>query len=230
MWEALDEAQILAEGSRELAYLTPVAAGRAEALWLSGRRGEIAGFVRPVLNRATALGHASAMSELGFWLWRGGELEVAAGAVTGPYSTQMEGDWRGAAEQWRSMNMPYETAFACIDGDESALREALAVFERLGAKPAAAEATRRLRAMGARQVPRGPRRTTKQDAHGLTPRERQVLELLEQEMSNIEIAQRLFLSERTVEHHVSTILAKLGVRTRAQAVNARRDQVLVAAR
>ena len=84
--------------------------------------------------------------------------------------------------------------------------------------------------MGARQVPRGPRRTTTQDAHGLTSRERQVLELLEQDMSNIEIAQRLFLSERTVEHHVSTILAKLGVRTRAQAVNARRDQVLVAAR
>jgi DNA-binding NarL/FixJ family response regulator len=142
----------------------------------------------------------------------------------------MEGDWRGAAEQWRSMNMPYETAFAFIDGDEPALREALAVFERLGAKPAAAEATRRLRAMGARQVPRGPRRTTSQDAHGLTSRERQVLEFIEQDMSNVEIAKRLFLSERTVEHHVSTILAKLGVRTRAQAVNARRHQVLVAAK
>jgi DNA-binding CsgD family transcriptional regulator len=228
-WEALDEAQILAEGSRELAYLTSVAAGRAEALWLSGRRGEIARYVRPVLDQATALGHASAMSELAFWMWRGGDLEVTPRGVIGPYATEMEGDWRAAAEQWRSMNMPYETAFACIDGDEPALREALAVFERLGAKPAAAEATRRLRAMGARQVPRGPRRTTAQDAHGLTSRERQVLGFIEQGMSNVEIAQRLFLSERTVEHHVSTILAKLGVRTRAQAVRARRDQVLVAA-
>jgi DNA-binding CsgD family transcriptional regulator/tetratricopeptide (TPR) repeat protein len=230
VWEALDEAQILAEGSRQLAYLAPVAAARAEALWLSGRCGEITGYVRPVLDQATALGHASSISELGFWLWRGGALEVAPTGATGPYATQMEGDWRGAAEQWRSMNMPYETAFAFIDGDEPALREALAVFERLGAKPAAAEATRRLRAMGARQVPRGPRRTTSQDAHGLTSRERQVLEFIEQDMSNVEIAKRLFLSERTVEHHVSTILAKLGVRTRAQAVNARRHQVLVAAK
>ena len=230
VWEALDEAQVMAEGSRQLSYLTPVAVARAEVVWLSGRSGEIAGYVRPILDQSTALGHASTMSELAFWMWRGGELEVAPHGITGPYATQMEGDWRGAAEQWRSMNMPYETACAFIDGDEPALREALAVFERLGAKPAAAEAARRLRAMGARQVPRGPRPTTAQDAHGLTSRERQVLELLEQDMSNIEIAQRLFLSERTVEHHVSTILAKLGVRTRAQAVNARRHQVLVAAK
>jgi DNA-binding CsgD family transcriptional regulator/tetratricopeptide (TPR) repeat protein len=226
--EALDEAQMLADGSRELAYLTPVAVARAEALWLSARRGEITRYVRPVLDQATALGNASAISELAFWLWRSGSLEAAPAGATGPYALQVNGDWCGAAESWRSMNLPYETAFALIDGDEPALREALAIFERLGAKPAAAEATRRLRALGARQVPRGPRRTTSQDAHRLTSREREVLEFIERDMSNAEIAHHLFLSERTVEHHVSTILAKLGVRTRAQAVNARRHQVPVA--
>ena len=230
VWEALDEAQTMADGSRETAYLTAVASARAEALWLSGRCGEIARCVRPVLDQAMALGEASAISELGYWLWRGGGLEVAPTGATGPYAMQMHGDWRGAAELWRSMNRPYETALSLIDGDEAALREALAEFERLGAKPAAAEATRRLRAMGARQVPRGPRRTTTEDAHGLTARERQVLELIEQDMSNAEVAQRLFLSERTVEHHVSTILAKLGVRTRAQAVNARRHPLPVGAK
>ncbi len=64
---------------------------------------------------------------------------------------------------------------------------------------------------------RGPRATTSSHEFGLTNREHQVLGLLRERRSNAQIAAELVLSERTVHHHVSAILAKLGVSTRAEA-------------
>ncbi|HET8672902.1 MAG TPA: response regulator transcription factor, partial [Thermoleophilaceae bacterium] len=88
---------------------------------------------------------------------------------------------------------------------------------RLGAKPAAAIVTRRLRALGVRGLPHGPRRATRANRAHLTPRELEVLGLLSEGLRNSEIAGRLFLSEKTVDHHVSAILRKLDVRTRGEA-------------
>jgi DNA-binding NarL/FixJ family response regulator len=71
--------------------------------------------------------------------------------------------------------------------------------------------------MGARGVPRGPRSSTKANAAGLTAREQEILQLVAEGLTNHDIARRLFLSDKTVGHHVSAILAKLGVPSRTQA-------------
>jgi DNA-binding NarL/FixJ family response regulator len=104
-----------------------------------------------------------------------------------------------------------------MDTGEAGLRRALEIFNGLGAKPAAAIAAARLRGLGAANIPRGPRRRTRDHAHGLTSRQDEVLGLMAERLTNAQIAQRLFLSARTVDHHVSAILAKLDVASRDEA-------------
>jgi DNA-binding NarL/FixJ family response regulator len=74
-----------------------------------------------------------------------------------------------------------------------------------------------LRERGARSFPRGPRPSTRRNAAGLTNREREVLARVAEGLQDREIADLLFVSERTVGHHVSAILRKLGVSSRKQA-------------
>ena len=104
------------------------------------------------------------------------------------------------------------------------MREALVILEELGAVPMAQAVRERLRARGVRGVPRGRRSSTRSNPHGLTGREAQVFALLSAGLRNSIIAKRLFVSPKTVEHHVSAILAKFGVASRAAAVALAREK------
>jgi DNA-binding NarL/FixJ family response regulator len=130
----------------------------------------------------------------------------------------MSGDWRGAANAWRVIGCPYEQAVALADGDEPAKRAALEIFEQLGAGPAAEKLRQTLRATGARGLRRGPRPSTKENPSGLTNRQLEVLALMADGLGNADIGERLFISAKTVDHHVSAILSKLDAKTRGEAV------------
>jgi DNA-binding CsgD family transcriptional regulator len=158
--------------------------------------------------------------EAALWLWRGGGLQEAPANTPEPYAQEIAGDWRAAASAWEALGFPYERALALLAGDEPAQREALAIFERLGATPAATITRQRLREAGARGLPRGPRAATQANPMGLTPRQLEVLLLLAEGLRYSEIADRLSTTPKTVEHHVSAVLTKLGARSRAEAVRA----------
>ena len=121
-----------------------------------------------------------------------------------------------SASAWEALGCSYEAALVLLDGDEAALRRALASFTQLGARPAAAIATRRLREQGVRAIPRGPHGSTRANPAQLTGRELEILPLLAAGERDAEIAQRLYLSPKTVGHHVGHILAKLGVHARSE--------------
>ncbi|MBA2666791.1 MAG: response regulator transcription factor, partial [Trueperaceae bacterium] len=95
-----------------------------------------------------------------------------------------------------------------------------ATFVRLGARPAAAGVAKRLRDAGAKGIRRGPRPSTQANAARLTTRELEILQIVAEGLSNADVAARLHLSVRTVDHHVSSILAKLDVANRTEAVRA----------
>jgi DNA-binding NarL/FixJ family response regulator len=109
---------------------------------------------------------------------------------------------------------------ALVEGDETAAAEGLRILDGLGAVKPAEHARAGMRARGMTRVPRGPRRSTASNAAGLTEREAEVLALVTEGLTNAEISRRLTLSPKTVGHHISAILAKLGVSSRGQAAAA----------
>ena len=217
-WTALDAALDLAQKSGEVARLAPVAAARAEAAWLEGRSEVVAEATDAAFELASRRGDAQVLGELALWRWRAGIREPLPTGIFEAYALQISGDWRDAAELWTRVGAPYAAALALADADEEdALRRALIGLQRLGARPAAAIVARRLRERGARGVPRGPRAATRANPANLTPREVEVLELIADGLRNADIAERLFLAPKTVDHHVASILRKLDVHSRTEA-------------
>ena len=227
VWAPLDEALTLGTGTGEpgeLQRLGPVAAARAEAAWLEGDPTPARAVVEAALDLVDRTrSYAWLAGELAFWLRRlGGPDRLPPGGladgVAEPFVLQLAGDWEAAAASWRALGCPYEAAAALAGGGlEAQLRTALAELQRLGARPLATRVARQLRDLGARGLSRGPRPATRANPANLTPRETEVLALVAEGLRNADIAQRLFVSPKTVDHHVSSILAKLGVRTRSEA-------------
>jgi DNA-binding CsgD family transcriptional regulator/tetratricopeptide (TPR) repeat protein len=214
----LDEAAELASASGEAQRIGPAIAARAEAAWLKGSLDGSAGEISRGYDLICRHSVAWMQGELAYWLWRAGRLDKMPERIDGPWGLQIVGDWQGAAEAWKAIDCPYEQAAALAESKtESALREALAIFEKLGAAPMAARTRSQLRERGIRNIPRGLQERTKQNPYQLTRRQLQVLALIAEGRRNAEIACRLFLSEKTVDHHVSAVLEKLQVRTRVEA-------------
>ncbi|HEY7123774.1 MAG TPA: AAA family ATPase [Ktedonobacterales bacterium] len=213
----LDEARALALGTTDMQDIAPVAAARAEWQWLQGNREQCAAEAAMGFQVALRCKHPWYLGEVAIWLWREGVMPVLPeGAVAPSFAAEMLGDWQGAAALWEQLGCPYEQALALAEGDAVAQRQALALFDQLGAQPPAACLRQRMRTQGRSGIPRGPRSSTRSNQAGLTSREMEVVLLLAESLSNAQIARRLSTSPKTVDHHVSAILSKLDVRSRAQ--------------
>ena len=216
----LDEALKLALPTGELQRIGRVAAARAEVAWYAGDLDRVKREATVGLEAARGHRDPWIRGELAFWASQAQALTETPTDIAAPYRLMIEGDWRGAADHWERIGTPYEKALALSAGTEAALREALEILDGLGAGPMAAKVRQRLRDLGVRGIPRGPRASTRENPAGLTSRELDVLTLLTQGHTNAEMARRLHLSAKTVDHHVAAILEKLDVRSRTEAATA----------
>ncbi|MER9677920.1 LuxR C-terminal-related transcriptional regulator [Mesorhizobium sp. M0184] len=211
----------------ELQRLAPYAALMAERAWLGqADKDEALGLIALAESLSTT---RAVFGELATWRQKlapdmdpGDTIGMAA-----PYRLLLAGDWQAAAELWAEMNAPYERGLALAEGDETAQRLALEIFESLGAKPVAVHLRDIMRRNGVNRIARGPRQTTRANRAGLTQRQMEVLQLIERGFSNKRIAERLTISPKTVDHHVSAVLGKLDAVSRGEATAAARDSGLI---
>jgi len=226
-WELLDEAAALGEATCEPQWIVPVRAARAELRWLAGHRDLALKEARSGYREGVGRVDPWTLAPVAIWLAR---LESPAAITTElpePYVLEIAGHRAEAAAAFDKVGLAYDAAMVRLhDSEEEALRQAVGTFDTLGAQMVSAQARRRMKELGIGNIPRGPRPATRSGPAGLTAREQEVLALLTEGLSDKQISHRLVISERTVHHHVSAILSKIGVTSRsAAAVEAARMRI-----
>jgi DNA-binding CsgD family transcriptional regulator/tetratricopeptide (TPR) repeat protein len=228
----LEAARRVSASMAELQRSVYIAMTVAERAWLESSEAtpatdEARSLLREVHTLAEERHSHWVAEDSALWLCILGEPVAGTAKLATPIREHCEGRWQEAAAGWRALGRPYEEAVALSGGDDAAQRQALEIFDRLGAVPAAARLRRQMRAGGARAVPRGPIGVTRANSAGLTRRQVQVLGLVDKGLSNTEIASRLCISAKTAEHHVSAIMARLDAPTRQEAAAAARSRGLL---
>ncbi len=202
----------LAAGMQEVQRVGPAVSTRCEAAWISGDAAtceRVALEAWPIAEAADCPWNRGAVAT-----WLPADIVVPLERLAPPFAAERAGRWAEAAELWERLGCPFEQALALArGGTQEGLTDATRMFDRLGADAAVARARALLRAQGwvAPRAARSARHPT-----GLTAREVEVLGLVSEGLTDAEVAQRLFISRRTAEHHVSSILAKVGAASRRE--------------
>jgi DNA-binding CsgD family transcriptional regulator len=212
-WESpLEEAQRLAMATGEGQRVSIAYAAACEIAWIRGEPDEAARLGTEAWEVVRTDSNPWTHGEVATWMPTGAvPVDEVAGT---PYAAEVAGDWAEAARLWGELGSRFAHALALArGGTREGLADAALMFDDLGAEAAAARARAISRARGW-TPPRGKRAETRAHPDGLTRREAEVLDLLREGLADAAIADRLVLSRRTVEHHVGSILGKLGVSSR----------------
>jgi DNA-binding CsgD family transcriptional regulator/tetratricopeptide (TPR) repeat protein len=226
--QALDEALELASSTGTLQRLAPVRAARAELAWFAADRERVATEACSAYDLALRYRHRWHVGEFAYWRRLAHDRVLVPKWAARPFTLQVEGNWKRAAAEWRHLGCPYEEARALAEGDLAAQFRALEIFDAIEAAPAATQLRQCMRAAGVKRIPRGRRASTRKNPFGLTSRELETLRAITRRLSNRGIAVELGISAKTVDHHVSAVLAKLGATSRAEAAKIAHEQRLVA--
>ncbi|MGA8264234.1 MAG: AAA family ATPase [Ignavibacteriaceae bacterium] len=197
--------------------IVPIKAALAESFWLNNNLGQVIDEVELIYNKIKNRQNPFAVGELAYWLWKGNNLKHIPKNIAKPFLLQIKGDWKSAAKLWEELQCPYEQALALSEGNEQSMKRAVEIFDRLGASATSQLIKQKMRESGIKNVPKGPRKSTKRNPSGLTSRQLEVLSLVGEGLSNIEIGKKLFISQKTVDHHISAILSKLNIHSRYEA-------------
>jgi DNA-binding CsgD family transcriptional regulator len=211
------EAKKLAFVTTELQRVIPAMIAMLEYEWASGKRYIEREVLHETMNMFLHLEKISQKCRFFFWLDKMKEHypEIREKCKTDLHSEKTPQE---EADSWENLGCPYEQALSLFDGTEDNKRKALSIIQQLGADAIYEKLKMEMRSSGIKKIPRGLRGSTKANPAQLTNRELDVLQLLKKGIQNREIAEALFISPKTVDHHISSILFKLDVKSRSKAV------------
>ncbi len=213
----LGESYELALTIREPDKIVVTLAAKAEAYWLNNKLSDLVEELETQYAKILKTNNPWTIGVLAYWLWKAGRLNKVPDKIAKPYYLQIKGDWKSATKLWEELQSPYEQAMALSEGDEEAMKKAIEIFESLSASASALFIKQKMRKRGLKKIPKGPRKTTRENLAGLTSRQMEVLKLLSKGLSNNEIGSKLFISPKTVDHHISAIFSKLNIHSRFEA-------------
>jgi DNA-binding CsgD family transcriptional regulator len=215
----LEQAKALALPTGELQRIAPIMVGLLEYEWHMGKQvipeAELSITVQLIKESDNRLYY----SEFAYWLEKARDITIHENDLLLPYQLEAEGRTHAAVAEWKKIGCPYEEAHALFTGDDEDKRNALTILFNLGATTTHEKLKQEMRTAGIRNIPRGIRETTRANPAQLTTRQVDVLKLLQAGLQNKEIAGKLFISSKTVDHHISAILFKLDVNSRTSAVS-----------
>jgi DNA-binding CsgD family transcriptional regulator len=175
-----------------------------------------------ILERAIEMtkerGNIYGNSEFAFWLRKARGESLPIKEVYEGYDISSSAKAENAARLWKKVGCSYNEALVLFEGGEDEKRKAIMIVQGLGADAVYQKMKLQMRSSGIKKIPRGLRESTKTNPAQLTNRELDVLQLLQKGVQNKEIAGTLFISPKTADNHISSILFKLDVNSRTKAV------------
>lgn len=213
--EAMEKAFETTEPQRILQALTAF----LEYEWIRGEHLIDDTLLESAIVMTGIKGNIYGNSEFAFWLKMSRGRSLPLRDLYADFDLGILGKAEHAARSWKQKGCQYYAGLALFAGGDADKREALNIMQSLGAEAVYQKMKQEMRTAGIRGIPRGLRKTTKSNAAQLTVREVEVLQLMKEGLQNKEIAARLYLSVKTVDHHISSILFKLDANTRVKAVN-----------
>ncbi len=198
--------------------IVPVMAALLEYEWIAGKRLIESTILDDIVNMIKQKGNANESSVFAFWLLKVRNQKVPLREIFEGYKTDNSILAMKAANLWKRLGCPYEQALALFEGNDNDKRNAISIVHELGADAVYEKMKFEMRASGIKHIPRGIRKSTRSNPANLSNRELDVLQLLKEGLQNKEIAGKLFISAKTVDHHISAIFFKLDVNSRTKAV------------
>jgi DNA-binding CsgD family transcriptional regulator len=214
----LQEAKALAFKTKEHQRIIPVLIASLEYEWLTAKKIITSEELKIGIGLIEKVDNIFLNSEVSYWLHKTGKKQIDLLELYEPYKLLKEGKINKAADFWQKKGCPFEKAFALFEGNEDDKKNSLLLFQHLGANAVSDKIKMEMRAGGIKRIPRGLRESTRTNPAQLTNRELDVLQLLQLGNQNKEIAGTLFISPKTADHHISSILFKLDVNTRSKAI------------
>lgn len=214
----LVQAKAMSFATLEPQRIIPTMVALLEHEWLTGKtiieKDDIEKTSAVILNAVIE----TEKKEFIFWMKKSGRNYLPLKETTEAYDISSTPKVLKAAEFWENSGCPYEQALVLFEGKDTDKRKAIVMFQDLGANAVHEKLKQEMKNMGIKNIPRGIRASTRSNAALLTSREMDILLLLKEELQNKEIAAKLFISAKTVDHHISSILFKLEVNSRSKAV------------